>query len=71
MGQAPFAGRVPLFAGDDVTDEDGFAAVNAMGGVSIKIGDGPTTAGFSFASAERFRAWLDQMTSVDPGDADR
>jgi trehalose 6-phosphate phosphatase len=44
MLEAPFAGRLPAFLGDDLTDEDGFAYVNAQGGWSVHIGHGPTCA---------------------------
>ncbi|MFD2249440.1 trehalose 6-phosphate phosphatase [Pseudochelatococcus lubricantis] len=40
MRGAPFAGRQPLAVGDDLTDEDMFAAAIAHGGRAIRIGDG-------------------------------
>lgn len=59
MREAPFAGRTPVFVGDDVTDEDGFAAVNDMHGVSIRVGASPDTAArHSFGSVSAVIAWL-------------
>jgi trehalose 6-phosphate phosphatase len=39
MREPPFAGRRPVFVGDDFTDLDGFAAVEAADGISISVGD--------------------------------
>lgn len=38
LKRAPFKGRTPVFLGDDLTDEKGFALVNQRGGLSIRIG---------------------------------
>lgn len=58
MQTPPFAGRTPLFAGDDLTDEAGFADVNAHGGITIKIGEGETCARHRLPSPEALTAWL-------------
>jgi len=58
MCEPPFAGRRPVFAGDDRTDEHGFAFVTAQGGCAIKVGPGRTCARFRLRDVAAVRRWL-------------
>ncbi|MEK0083762.1 trehalose-phosphatase [Benzoatithermus flavus] len=55
-----FAGRDPVFVGDDVTDEAGFLVVNRRGGISVRVGaaDHPTEARRCLADIGALRRWL-------------
>ena len=44
MDEAAFDGAMPIFVGDDITDEDGFRAANELGGFGVIVGDRPDTA---------------------------
>ena len=60
MEEPPFGGRLPVFLGDDTTDEDGFAEINRRGGVSIRVGAPAalTAASFMLPSVATALAWL-------------
>jgi trehalose 6-phosphate phosphatase len=61
MREAPFAGRVPVFAGDDLGDEAGFVAVNAMGGRSVLVGArGDSAARYALADPAAVLRWLEK-----------
>ena len=62
MRHAPFQGRVPVFVGDDVTDHDGFRAVEEKGGIALDVGK-------AFAGRPAaVRAWLERFRN-DEGNA--
>jgi trehalose 6-phosphate phosphatase len=62
LDEPPFRGRRPVYLGDDLTDEHGFAVVNARGGASVRIGARtPSQAAFTLSSPADVHAWLDSV----------
>ena len=58
MEGPPFAGRVPIAIGDDVTDEDAFEAAHRAGGIAIKVGPGESVASYRATTIEAVHDWL-------------
>ena len=64
MTDAPFAGRLPIFIGDDVTDEDGMRAAQGMHGAGLRVQDW-------FTDPPGVRAWLARCAdALDGGTAE-
>jgi trehalose 6-phosphate phosphatase len=60
MREAPFKGRIPVAVGDDVTDEDAFAAVARAGGFAIRVGESrSSSAAYRLATPAAVHAWLE------------
>jgi trehalose 6-phosphate phosphatase len=56
--EPPFAGRLPVFIGDDATDEYGFEMVNRLGGHSVKVGTGTSCARWRLRNVTDVIDWL-------------
>lgn len=61
MSQAPFAGRKPIFIGDDVTDESVFAIMPSFRGVSFSVGRRAHGVNGHFKAPKDVRAWLTHL----------
>ncbi|HUS24942.1 MAG TPA: trehalose-phosphatase [Candidatus Binatia bacterium] len=53
-----FHRRRPVFLGDDATDEDGFAAVDALGGITVKVGPEASRARHCLPDVTAVHDWL-------------
>jgi trehalose 6-phosphate phosphatase len=63
LREEPFVGAAPVFVGDDLTDEDGFAAVARVGGYGVLTGPGrPTQATYRLNDFNAVLDWLRAFT---------
>ena len=67
LAEAPFGGRLPIFIGDDLTDEPAFELVNRLGGLSAVVSAArPSAALARLADVAAVRAWLEQLQTDPP-----
>ena len=72
MAVEPFAGRTPVFIGDDTSDESGFRHVNEIGGISIRVfPKGETDAHYRLANVAAVRRWLRTVLGQEGSQASR
>ena len=64
MQAAPFVGRVPVYVGDDTTDEDGMRAARGFGGLGLRVQE-------VFETPDGVRSWLAQLAAQDNSPAQR
>jgi trehalose 6-phosphate phosphatase len=67
LSESPFAERVPIYIGDDVTDEHAFDVVNELGGMSVRVGDAAATlARFRLPRIADVHEWLHSLPLPAP-----
>jgi trehalose 6-phosphate phosphatase len=60
MTESPYRGRRAVFVGDDATDEEGFAVVNQLGGISVYVGvEETTSAHYRISASADVLSWLE------------
>jgi trehalose 6-phosphate phosphatase len=64
MEEPPFAGRMPIFIGDDQTDYDGFAAVRRHDGMAIAVGS-RVKAEWWLPGPAAVRSWLERLSESE------
>jgi len=62
-----FRGRTPIFVGDDLTDESGFAVVAARGGYAFSVGRRRPGAIATFSQPSAVRGWLGEYAHREDG----
>jgi trehalose 6-phosphate phosphatase len=67
MHEPPFIGRTPVFIGDDFTDEVGFATVQRLGGMGVKVGEGASVAWQRLESPAALRFQLQAAAAAKTG----
>jgi trehalose 6-phosphate phosphatase len=70
MSHAPFAGRNPIFIGDDLTDEPVFGVISQFGGLGFSVGRIAADANGHFDRPESVRAWLARIAAAAEGAAE-
>lgn len=62
MACEPFAGRTPLFIGDDTTDESVFAVLPDLDGTGYSVGRSIAGTQGTFATPQDVREWLTEIS---------
>jgi trehalose 6-phosphate phosphatase len=66
LAEAPFQGARPVFVGDDLTDEHGFAAAASLGGFGVLVGPARGTAArFRLRNVDQALDWLEAALCRD------
>jgi trehalose 6-phosphate phosphatase len=66
MREPPFVDALPVFVGDDLTDENGFRAARSFGGVSVLVGPSRATAAdLRLEDVAAVRGWLEASLMQD------
>lgn len=69
MRRPPFAGRQPVFVGDDQTDEDAIRVAQELGGIGIRVGPGETLAAYRLLDPQAVLLWLRAAIATVPQEA--